>query len=98
MSNDVLKTSDFQDCDAIESSLSVPPLLSLAAGEKARAVVVLSLRACNEGLPRPRVARAQEHNNRPRVDFPVYYFPNAFFNNGSISPFAAIGSRTSVSP
>jgi hypothetical protein len=26
------------------------------------------------------------------------YFPNAFFSSGSISPFAAMGSRTSVSP
>ncbi len=27
---------------------------------------MLSLRASNEGLPRPRVARAQEHDRHPR--------------------------------
>jgi hypothetical protein len=28
----------------------------------------------------------------------LFYFPNAFFSSGSISPLAAIGSRMSVSP
>ena len=36
----------------------------------------------------------------PRTPSPAEtpYFPNAFFSSGSISPFAAIGSRISVSP
>ncbi len=34
--------------------------------KKTRAAVMPSLRTCNEGLLRPRVARAQEHDSRPR--------------------------------
>ncbi len=39
---------------------------------------MLSLRASNEGLPRPRVARAQEHDRRPRL-FESFLFPECFF-------------------
>ena len=39
---------------------------------------MLSLRASNEGLPRPRVARAQEHDRRPRF-FESFLLPECFF-------------------
>jgi hypothetical protein len=39
---------------------------------------MLSLRASNEGLPRPRVARAQEHDRRPRL-FESFLLPKCFF-------------------
>src|SRR5438445_9560987 len=44
-----------------------------------------------------RGARAQEHDSRPSRSSRLFYFPNAFFSSGSISPLAAIGSRMSVS-
>ena len=43
--------------------LSLHPLLHKIT----RATVLLSLRASNEGLRRPRVARAKEHDRRPRL-------------------------------
>ena len=39
---------------------------------------MLSLRASNEGLPRPRVARAKEHDRRPRL-FESFLFSERFF-------------------
>lgn len=59
---------------------------------------MLSLRASNEGL-RGRALREHKSMTVALVSSSnPSYFPNAFFSSGSISPLAAIGSRTSVSP
>ena len=46
---------------------------------------MLSLRASNEGLLRPRVARAQEHDRRPRL------FESFYGDTDVLDPMAAKG-------
>lgn len=56
---------------------------------------VLAQRAASEG---PRCTRAVKPNRLTSRRWELSYFPNAFFNSGSSSPFFSIGSKISVSP